>query len=68
MASFETAVKLKPDYASAHNNLGSALANLGRIDEAVVHFSEAVRLTPDSEDARRNLQYALTLQGKPVKR
>ena len=35
------ALALKPDFAEAHNNLGVALGNLGRHDEAIVHFRTA---------------------------
>jgi len=59
---------LRPGYGSAHNNLGSALANLGRIDEAIEEFKKALRLMPNSEEAQRNLEYALSLQGKTTKR
>jgi hypothetical protein len=41
---------------------------MGRIDEAVEHFSEAVRLMPESEEARRNLEYATSLRTKPIKK
>ena len=32
---FKNAVDLKPDYADAHNNLGSLLKDLGRLDQAL---------------------------------
>jgi Flp pilus assembly protein TadD len=68
IAEFTIALQLRPNYGNAHNNLGSALASMGRIDEAITHFSEAVRLMPESEEARRNLEYATSLQSKPVKK
>ena len=55
MASFHTAVRLKPDYAEAHNNLGNALTALGRVEEAAASFQEAVRLRPDYAEAHNNL-------------
>ena len=39
----------------AHNNLGVALANEGRVDEAIREFSEALRIQPNFADARNNL-------------
>ena len=44
---FQTAVRLRPDYLNARFNLGSALAMLGRIDEANQQFAEVLRLKPD---------------------
>jgi Flp pilus assembly protein TadD len=41
---FYEALKIRPDYAAVHNNLGAALAKQGRIEEATKHFSEAVRI------------------------
>jgi tetratricopeptide (TPR) repeat protein len=45
------AVRAKPDYAPAHNNLGKALLALGRPAEARAAFAEALRVQPAS--ARR---------------
>ena len=41
------AIRLKPDYAEAHNNLGIALTDQGKLDEAVAEYREAIRLKPD---------------------
>jgi Flp pilus assembly protein TadD len=49
------ALRLNPDYAEAHNNLGIALAGQGRFKEAADHFSEALRIRPDDDQARHNL-------------
>ena len=45
---FQEAIRLKPDYAEAHYNLGNALDKKGRTDEAIRQYQEAVRLKPDS--------------------
>ena len=34
--------------------MGVALANLGRLKEAMAHFSEALRIKPDYASARMN--------------
>jgi type IV pilus biogenesis/stability protein PilW len=38
---FRSAVRKKPDYADAHNNLGIVLSHLGRGDEAIREFEAA---------------------------
>jgi tetratricopeptide (TPR) repeat protein len=52
------AIVLKPGYAEAHNNLGIALASLGKLEQAVTHWQEALRLKPDFADAQANLRRA----------
>jgi tetratricopeptide (TPR) repeat protein len=46
IASFDEAIKLKPDYAKAYFNKGRVLASLGKIDEAQVCLDTARRLDP----------------------
>jgi hypothetical protein len=61
---FNQALRMKPDYAEAHNNLGIQLASLpGRGDEALAHFEAAVRLRPDLAGAQFNLGVALSKVG-----
>jgi protein O-mannosyl-transferase len=51
---FAAALRIKPDYAEARNNLGVALTQLpGRAAEAISHFEEAA-------DAHYNLGVALS--------
>ena len=47
-------MQLAPWYAPAHYNLGNALAQLGRYDEALAQFDEAARLDPNDASARNN--------------
>ena len=54
----EAALTLAPGSAEMHHDPGAALANGGRLHEAVEHFEQAVRLQPDYESARRNLARA----------
>jgi Flp pilus assembly protein TadD len=53
---FREALRLEPDAADIHNNLGSLLAESGRREEARAQFEEALRLKPDYPDARDNLR------------
>ncbi len=50
--------RLAPQSAEIANNLGIALAQLGRLEEARVAFSDALEINPSFGDARENLQRA----------
>ena len=50
------AVRLHPDFAEGHNNLGNALAALGRTDEAIGHYRAALEINPSYAEARSNLE------------
>ena len=54
------AIKLKPDSAGAHNNLGNALLLNGKIEEAISHYKMAIKLKPDYAEAHYNLGNALS--------
>jgi Flp pilus assembly protein TadD len=58
----EEAIRLKPFYAPAHQNLGSALFKKGRVNEAIAEFQEAIRLKPDDAGTYNNLGVALVDQ------
>jgi tetratricopeptide (TPR) repeat protein len=57
-ARFKAALKIRADWAGAHNNLGIAIASQGRIAEALTHFERAVELDPSMQDARANRDQA----------
>ena len=59
------ASKLGPKDAEIRNNLGLALARLGRYPEAIDQFHEAVRLDPKNALAHSNLGLLLLASGKP---
>jgi Flp pilus assembly protein TadD len=52
------------DNYDADNNLGYALLQPGRVDEAMVHFRRALRLDPDFAAAHYNLGLALFKSGQ----
>ncbi len=56
--------ELKPDFAEAHNNLGVALNDLGKVDEAVACYCRARELKPGYAEAHNNLGNALKERGE----
>jgi protein O-mannosyl-transferase len=73
IAECQKALKIKPDFAAAHNNLGAALVETqrdgdgarrqtGAVDEAIVHYRKAVQIKPDFAQAWSNLGTALLLK------
>ncbi len=63
---FGHAVAVTRDNSIARNNLGVALGDLGRTDEAIAQLREAIRLNPSYVDAHTNLGRALRLHGSPT--
>jgi len=55
------AIKIKPDYAKAYNNLGVVLFNAKMTEEAIDYFKEAIRIRPGFAAAQKNLETALLL-------
>jgi len=53
------AIKLKPDYALAHHNLGAALFHAKMTEEAIDYFKEAIRIRPGFTAAQKNLETVL---------
>jgi tetratricopeptide (TPR) repeat protein len=58
----EAALAIAPEFAEAHNNLGSALGTKQRFDEAAMHFRAALR-SSDSAETHHNLGYTLAEMG-----
>jgi len=61
---FAAAIRLKPDFAEAYNNLGNAFLSRGRFDDAIAQYSAALRIQPDYALARYGLGSALASQGR----
>jgi len=60
IAHCEAALRLKPDYAEAHNDLGSAWAQMpGRLADAIAEFRAALAAKPEFPEAHFNLANAL---------
>ncbi len=63
-AMFREVLRLAPDDANAHGNLGDALVHRGKVSEGVAELREAIRLAPDFALAHGNLGLFLVRQGK----
>ena len=51
LASFKEAIRLRPDFAKAHYDLGDAHYQIGDFTNAAASFEEAIRINPDFFDA-----------------
>lgn len=58
------AIRIRPDFADGHNNLGFALQTMGQEVEAERHFRAAIEYSPGLAVARINLGALLLSQGK----
>ena len=48
MLEYKEAIRIKPDYAEAHFNLGDALSKIpGRSPDAIAEYQAAIRIRPD---------------------
>src|SRR5690606_14761831 len=52
---YQAALAIRPQSATAHNNLAVALARLGRSEEAIAQFKLAVKFDPESAPSEFNL-------------
>ncbi len=64
LRAFSRVVSLQPESAGAHNNLGIALHEPGRINAAQACYTKALALDPDLANAALNLGEALRLVGR----
>ena len=64
MGHFLEALRVKPDFAEAHYNLGNALFILGRLGEAMTQYEKALEFRPDYAEAHYNLGLALEARGR----
>jgi len=74
IAECQEALKIKPDFAAAHNNLGvallrnkgsgdGALGHDGAVDEAIEHYRKALQINPDFTQAHKNLGIVFMRKG-----
>jgi tetratricopeptide (TPR) repeat protein len=64
MRQFQEAIRLKPDYAEAHYNLGFALDQQGQTDAAIGEYETAIRLDPDDAESHNGIGHVLAEKGE----
>ena len=64
MDSFLHALDIDSNNAQAHHGLGGALIDLGRPDEAAIHFHRALKIKPNYLAAQSNLLFSLNYATK----
>jgi len=64
IASYDQALKIKPDYYEAWNNRGNALGKLGRLEEAIASYDQALKIKPDYHKVWNNRGVALGKLGR----
>jgi protein O-GlcNAc transferase len=64
IAAYRDALRLKPDFANAQNNLGVALRAAGDLRESQAAFRAAININPDFAEAHNNLGNLLIEAGR----
>ena len=63
---YARALKIKPDFHEAWNNMGNAYAHKGEYDRAIESYQKAVAIKPDKHEAWFNLGCACSMKGEPL--
>ena len=63
-AQIKLLINIAPDFAPAHEDMGSLLALQGKLEEAIPHFRRALQIKPDLELCRKKLTQALNALGR----
>ncbi|MBE9092642.1 tetratricopeptide repeat protein [Tychonema sp. LEGE 07203] len=61
---YERALRIDPDYAAAHNNLGVVKQQSGRLTEAIAHYKKALEIDGNLAETASNLGSALAEAGE----
>jgi tetratricopeptide (TPR) repeat protein len=64
MEMYQQSLRINPNNAEAHINIGNAVLQLGRVAEARDQYQEAVRLRPGFAEAHQNLGVVLSRLGQ----
>ena len=57
--SYKQSIRIAPNYAEAHNNMGFALNSAGNLEEAIGSYRQAIKIEPDYAEAHLNLGVVL---------
>ena len=60
---YEKALKIHPDCAAVHNNMGNTLKDLGDLDNAIKSYGQAIKIKKNNANTYNNLGLALMLKG-----
>jgi predicted TPR repeat methyltransferase len=60
---YHRVLRIRPDYAEGHNNLGICLSELGKLDEGMACYQRALQIKPDYAEAHRNAGTVLQSRG-----
>jgi tetratricopeptide (TPR) repeat protein len=63
LASYDRALKVRPDYAEALSNRGNTLKELKQFEEALASYHRALKVRPDYAEAHNNLGVVLVQLG-----
>ena len=55
---YEQALRIQPNYAEAHFNLGVAFQHTGRMQDAIEQYEQTLRIRPDFVQAQNYLMRA----------
>ena len=58
------AIKLKPDFADAYNNMGNSLEKQGDLDGAIKSYEQALKIKPNYAEAYLNIGNTLEAKGE----
>jgi tetratricopeptide (TPR) repeat protein len=64
IAAAQKALRLRPEYAQAWNNIAVSDVAMGRFDEAIGAAQHALRINPDFQLAKNNLVWAISEKNK----
>jgi Flp pilus assembly protein TadD len=65
-AEVREAIRIAPNWAALHDNLGTICSEQNKFQEALIHYVDALRLDPESPTVRYNLGYFLLQSGLDV--
>jgi tetratricopeptide (TPR) repeat protein len=64
---FSHTLRVTTDNSIAHNNMGTALSDQGKIEDAIAHYRAALRINPENIKAWNNLGIAYEESGRSAK-